>query len=183
MKYFFAILACLVIAAPAFADESGNATAHVFVQVNPNVSLAPLDPWVDLGTVQTGVFQGFIPWRVDANTQNVQFWAAASNLYKADDPTDPTVDPIPVYLSNGIQIHIPDGGPVGQEDEYLGYVGGTDIDGYPGYETEAIEYESSQSGHMSQDIDMYVWWDQTDSEKPMGEYSGMVRLSAMIVLF
>jgi len=183
MKYFIAILACLAVVAPALADETADATSHVFVQVNPNVSLAPLNPHVDLGTIQTGVFQGYIPWRIDANTEDVQFWAAASNLYKGDDPSAPEVPPIPVYLSSGIQIHIPHGNPVGNQDEYLGYLGGTDINGFPGYETEQIEYESSQNGHMSQDIDMYVWWDQEDPEKPLGEYSGYVRLSAMVVLF
>jgi hypothetical protein len=183
MRTLLAALACVALAAPAFADETSEATAEVFVQVNPNVTLEALDPFVDLGTVQTGVFQGLIPWRVDANTQNVLFWASASGLYKGDDPTDPETPPIPLDEEAGIQIHIPDGGPVRGEDEFLSYTGGTTIEDFPGLETEATEYESSQVGHLSQDIDMYVWWNQDDPEKPIGEYSGLVRLSAMIVLF
>lgn len=183
MRYLLAAIACFALSAQAFADETSEATAEVYVQVNPNVTLAALDEFVDLGTVQTGVFQGHIPWRVDANTQNVLFWAAASPLFKGDDPTAPSIPPIAIDEPSGIQITIPDGGPVRGEDEYLAYTGGTAIEAFPALETESVEYESSQVGHMSQDIDMYVWWNQDDPEKPIGEYSGMVRLSAMIVLF
>lgn len=183
MKYLLAVVTCLALATPALADETGEAFAHVYVEVNPNVSVSALNPSVDLGTIQTGVFQGLIPWRVDANTQNVQFWAAASGLYKGDDYTDPETPPIPLDTASGIRIHIPDGNPVRGQDEYLDYVGDTEIEGWPGSETEAVEYESSQVGRLSQDIDMYVWWNQDDPEKPIGEYSGMVRLNAMIVLF
>lgn len=182
MRYLLTVVACLAFVGTASADPASYATAHVYVNVNPNIGVLPLEPSVDMGTVQTGGFMGHIPWRVDANTQYVAFWAAASGLYKGDDPFDPVVPPILLDVPAGIFIHIPDGSPIGAEDEYLPYSTGTDINGFPGLETIAVVYESSTPGHLSQDVDMTVWWLQPDPEKPMGEYSGMVRLSAMTVL-
>jgi len=186
MKLFSALLAAVALIACAgfaLADETGSATAGVYVTVNPNISILPLEANVNMGTIQTGSFTGTIPWRVDANTQNVRFFAAASYLYKGDDPNNPAVPPILLNVPYGIVFTIAHGGPVGGADDVLTYQGGTDINGFPGLETITKEYESSDPGHMSQDVQMVVKWDQPDNEKPMGEYSGQVRLSGLVVLF
>jgi len=177
-----AVLAALAWGCTAWADETASGTAEVFVVVNPNIGVIPLDPSVDMGTIQMGTFTGLIPWRVDANTQNVLFWAAASYLYKGDDPTNPTVPPIMLNQTYGVHFDIAHGGPVGGEDDILSFINAVLIDDFPGWETEAVEYESSDPGHMSQDCSMTVSWDQANPERPMGEYSGKVRLYGMVVI-
>ena len=180
----FVVLAlALAWVGTAMADVQNAGTADVFVTVDPNVAVRPLVPYVNMGTIQTGIFQGFIPWRIDANTQNVKFWGGASYLYKGDDPTNTTVPPIMLDLTSGIVFTIAHGGPIGGEDTKLIYLNPVDIDGFPGMGTETTEYESSDPGHMSQDCMMAVKWNQADAERPMGEYSGKVRLSAMVVVF
>jgi len=176
-------VALLALAGTVMADPTGTATTPVYVVVDPNISVQPLAPYVNMGTIQTGTFFGYIPWRIDANTQNIQVWAAASYLYKGDDPTNPTVPPIMLNQTDGIKFDIAHGGPVGGDDNILQYINAVVIDGFPGWETGMTEYESSDPGHLSQDCLMTVAWDQPDHEKPMGEYSGIVRLSSMIVLF
>jgi hypothetical protein len=48
--------------------------------------------------------------------------------------------------------------------------------------TESIIFESAQNNHFSQQVDLVVWWIQDDPEKPMGEYSGCVGMTAWVVL-
>jgi hypothetical protein len=184
MKRIFVVfaVAALVLASGASADWEGSATTRVFVNVDPNIALYALDDNVDMGIIQMEIFDGYIPWRVDANTQNVEFWGAASYLYKAGNFETPDVDPIMLCLDNGIRIEVPQGDPVGDEDEYLAYIGATTIDGFPGQMTESVEFESSQDGHFSQDIMMTVQWNQDDEEKTMGEYKGKVLLNGAVVL-
>jgi hypothetical protein len=52
--------------------------------------------------------------------------------------------------------------------------------------TSAVEYQSSQAGVFSQEIDVTVTWNTTanpilGSELPTGEYSGVVQLIATIL--
>src|SRR6267143_7244932 len=68
----------------ACADSAGNAASHVFVVVDPNISILPGLAHVSLGSIQTGSFPGRIAFRIDANTEAVQFYAVVSDLYKGD---------------------------------------------------------------------------------------------------
>jgi hypothetical protein len=52
--------------------------------------------------------------------------------------------------------------------------------GFPTQRSETIGFESSQNNRFSQDVTVTVCWDQDDDEKPMGEYSGVVKLTSMI---
>jgi hypothetical protein len=178
-----AVALALVFSGAAMAERTASGTADVYVTVDPNIAVRPLVPSVNMGMVQMGKFIGFIPWRIDANTQNIKIWGAASYLYKGDDPTDPTVPPIMLDQTYGIHFDIADGGPIGGEDNVLQYINAVLINGFPGMETAVTEYESSTAGHLSQDCLMSVQWNQENPERPMGEYSGVVRLSTMVILF
>lgn len=179
----------LASAGIAFADTEHSATCHVFVDVDANIGVMPVDPHFDLGSVQTGTFSGIIPFRVDANTEQVMFSAAATKLYKGDDPDTLWVEPIELFNGidendnpPGIDIIAEHGSPVGSHSTRLVYTQGYQVDGFDGRQTESVVYESSQNNHFSQDVDLIVTWDQVDPEKPMGEYSGFVTLFAWIVL-
>ena len=187
MKRIFALAAVAVFcwAGLAYADHESDATCHVYVEVDANIGVLAMAPFFDLGSVQTGEFTGTIPFRVDANTQKVRIGAAASHLYKGDDPDSVHVDPILLCAGDdaGIIIIPHNGNPVGghsplalfEEQPVM-------IDGFPGRQTETIVFESAQNNHFSQQVDLVICWDQDDPEKPMGEYSGKVQMYAWIVL-
>ena len=189
MKHALFVLALVgLMAGVAFADESNDAICHVYVDVDANIGVMPVLSSVDLGSVQTGTFTGMIPFRVDANTQKVRMGAAASYLYKGDDPDTVWVDPILLFLDElepGIDIVPHNANPVAGGDHRAMFVGDVTVGvdpGYPGKVTEDIVFESAQNNHFSQQVDLFVTWIQDDPEKPMGEYSGNVQLFCWIVL-
>lgn len=189
----FLSLAFLLLVVPAATCETGippldesHAVCHVFVNVDANVAIMAMLPSVDLGSVQTGVFTGTIPFYIDANTQKVKLQVAATKLFKGDvadfNPDNLEVDPIPFEFNSGIEIFAEMGSPIGGEDNRVDFTGLHTIEDYPGYETEKIVFESAQNNHFSQRVDMVVTWEQGDPEKPIGEYSGKVKMLAEVVL-
>jgi hypothetical protein len=177
------MFACVFAAGLAYADPDDSTTMEVFVEVDATMTVAPGAAFADLAKIQVGQIFGYIPFRVDANTQTCMFRGAASHLYKGDDPVAPEVMPIPVSEPEGISFTCPDANPTGGADNNAPYVGFFTLMGtYPGLQSDWIEFESSQNNHFSQDIIMEVTWIQSDPEKPMGEYSGFVEFEGMIVL-
>jgi hypothetical protein len=136
---------------------------------------------VDAGTVQTGEFCATITFRVDANLQQVCLLVEASPLYKGDDPNGEEVPPIPLDLSSGVEISPTNAYPLGGRDKIASYLEDSMIGNFPAKKTESICYESSQNNHFSQDVLVTVCWNQDDPEKPTGEYSGKVRLTALLL--
>jgi hypothetical protein len=184
MKWITILTIAAVVAAfgTASADYDDDALMEVFVEVEANMSVMPGAPFVDMSTVQVGPIVGYVPFIVDANTQTCKFMAAASKLYKGDDPTDPEVPPIELDESAGILFTIPDGDATGGGDGVAAYCCPATINGFPGMSTEWVEFESSQNNRLSQTVTLEITWIQDDPEKPMGEYSGFVEFFAMIVL-
>jgi hypothetical protein len=165
----------------SYADPKGDAKAHVYVKVDPNIAVKPLAATVNAGTVQVGNFSAIVPFRVDANTEAVNLWAACSQLYKGNDPLGTEVAPI--ALSGGVPIQPTNANPVGGASNVASYAGaGEDVDGFPTLITNSIVFESSQNGHFSQDVSVTCSWNQDDPEKPTGEYSGVVKFYAEVVL-
>ncbi|MBL7218523.1 MAG: hypothetical protein ISS69_00275 [Phycisphaerae bacterium] len=165
-------------------DTEGSASAHVFVKVDPNVGVQASTAIVNAGTVQTGDFTATIDFRVDANLQVVTLYAAASPLFKGDDPLGTEVQPIPLNVTAGIEIDPDNANPLGGGSQVAAFlIGGAteDIDGFPGVPTEQITFESSQNNHFSQNVRLTVTWNQDDPEKPTGEYSGKVKLTALLL--
>jgi hypothetical protein len=184
-------LLVLAMASVAYADLENAASCHVYVNVDPNIGIMPVAPYFDLGSVQTGLFTGIIPFQVDANTEQVRLAAAASHLYKGNVyvPGIPLeVQPVMLNMTSvddllpGITITAHAGSPIGGASNHALYTQQTQVEGYPGWMTGSIVFESAQNNHFSQLVDLGVTWDQSDPEKPMGEYSGAVALYAWVVL-
>ena len=178
------VVALLVAAAmnTSFADTSGCAVADVYVIVDPNITVGANTPIVSAGTVQTGDFSALINFRIDANKESVCIYVEASPLYKGNDPSNNEVLPIPLNLSEGVVIDPANANPFAAGSNVASYIGAGDpIDGFPTQRTETICFESSQNGHFSQDVLVTVVWNQNDPEKPMGQYSGKVRMCAMLL--
>jgi hypothetical protein len=177
-------LGVVFFAVPVQADESAHALTHVYVQVQPTISVNNGTSSVDLGTVQLGVFCATIRWRIDANTEAVQFCVAASDLYKGDDPNS-SVPPLPLYLEGGVEFDAEAGNPVGGASPIVDFTAMSSIQTpqgiFPSYQTDYLTIESSQFGVFSQYVDTYLCWYQPDPEQPRGEYSGWVALWAFVV--
>ena len=175
-------LACLAFAGLAYADLNDYASSHVYVNVVPNISISPAAATVALGTIQTGSFGSGITFRIDANTEQVKFQAGVSRLYKGDCPTCVLVAPIDI-AAGGVGIVAEAAMPTGGHSSTAVFDGDyLDIqDGFMGRKTEWVTFESAQNNHFSQSITLTPTWVQPDAEKPIGEYSGVVALWAMVV--
>ena len=101
-----------LIGGVAMADTDGNAIAHVWVDVDPNITCGAITPNVDLGSIQTGEIPGAIIFRIDANVERCAISIGATMLYKGDDPFTPTVLPIPVLVDAGALVMPTDANPV-----------------------------------------------------------------------
>jgi hypothetical protein len=187
MKKFLmlAVVVCmsLTLCGLAYADLNGATYTHVFVNVVPNIAVSPMLSNVDLGTVQTGAFGSGVTFRIDANTEKVKFMAGVSQLYKGDVTTNPIVEPIAVG-GGGVVMTAEQANPINGHSSTAAFVGDpTDIlgTGYIGNVTEWVTFESAQNNHFSQSITLTPTWVQANPEKPIGEYSGVVALWAMVV--
>jgi hypothetical protein len=167
------LMFCLFSAQAALADTEGTSTAHVNVLVDPNITMAAAGSDISLD-VQTGQVTGTTDFRVDANSQYVDFEVTCTNLYKADD-VQSEVPPILVDIRAGSTV-TPDSG-IGRT---IDLVRDAEVNGFPGHASAVEEFHSSQNGHFSQNVSVSCTWDQTDPEKPEGDYSGWVRLVGML---
>ena len=180
MMVAFATFVVVAFATPIFADTGAAATVNVKVIVNPNVSLQAINVNVDAGTIQTGHFSAFCQFMVDANSEQVSFQVNASNLYKGNDPTTTTY--IPLCLDRGPLVQPVNGNATNFHSNCLSYTGaGPTVWGFATETTEVVQYESSQSGTFSQEVDVTVTWVQRDDQMPQGEYSGIVQLVATLL--
>ena len=177
-----AVLSILAFGVGANADLQNSAVANVRVLVSPNVSIAPVSPNIDAGSVQTGPFTASIDFTVDANKQEVSFFAEASDLFKGDDPTNTTVAPLPVNLSTGVLVTPANGNATHGHGNTMAFIGSTGgvVNGFPTHMTETVQFSSSQNNHFSQNVNVKVAYTQPDPEQPTGEYSGVVRLTAIV---
>jgi hypothetical protein len=174
------VMAFLLYFVPAsFADDEASATKRVVAKVLANIGVGAATPAPV--EVQAGKFNITIPYRIDANTQFVKITICASHLYKADDPSSP-VAAIPVSTSDAAGV-VPTNGNEsgGSGDNKLAFVGDCTIGNFKGKTTETGTFESSQAGKFSQDVVVTVTWNQDDPEKPIGEYSGFVKMTAAVV--
>ena len=123
-----------------------------------------------------------VQFRIDANKEQVAIQIEATPLWKGDDPFNNEVAPIELCDSSAVEIDPEYANPIQGGDQFPSPIeGGSIINGSRSQRFEAIIFESSQNGHFSQDVDVTVCWDQRDPELPTGEYSGWVKLTAMLI--
>lgn len=177
----FVVLTGLV-GSQVYGDLTSNSVGKVLVIVNPNVKVdIPVNP----GPVnhQTGDVSVTLTFRVDANQQMVSLFVEASDLWKGDDPTNPSgVAPIPLQTNKPAVIQPQYGNPINQGTNEASWLGaGAAIGNFLTQLSQTIKFESSQNNHFSQDVSVKVTWNQNDPEKPQGQYGGRVRLTALLM--
>ncbi len=164
------------IATTSSADQHATATKRIVARVMPNVSVSAASP--NVPEIQTGRFLVLVPFRIDANKQNVQIQICATNLYKADDPSSEFM--IPVDDGRQVSVVPANGIEVGDGNNHLPLSRMCSIGDFKGFETVKGEFESSQRGHFSQDVLVDVTYKQGDPELPIGDYSGFVQMKVWI---
>ncbi|WP_460595142.1 hypothetical protein [Geomonas sp. Red276] len=146
--------------------------------------MAALTPNVDMGSIQRGLINGQVDFRVDANKQYVALSVAASNLYKGDDPLYAGPDAVaPIALVPTATIQ-PDNGTnpdtgLNKVSVALGTAG--TIGNFPSFGSSPVTFESAANGHFSQIVHTAFQWNQDQVEKPAGDYSGVVQLVATVL--
>ena len=190
MNRSVAILAAVLFALVAstgiaIADPSSSATAHVYMNIDPNISVQAIDANVNAGTLQTGDRSVPITFRIDANTEAVSMSTLVTKLYKGDDPRNTDVSPIPVNLSDGVVMEPTNANPINGGSNVAQYTGTGSVTNdkgtFDGHLTQQITFESSQNGHFSQNVEITPTWTNEDNEKPQGQYSGYVVLYSAVV--
>jgi hypothetical protein len=177
----------LLIASAAMADTSNSALARIHVKVSPDIAVSTITPNVDMGSVQRGIVTGLVDFRVDANQQYVNLSVAASALFKGDDPVyafsgaADAVLPINVVPTATIQ---PDNGtnPATGLAKVAVPLTITGLSGaYPTLGSAPVTFEAASNGHFSQVVHTAFTWNQDSVEKPAGDYSGVVVITAALL--
>ncbi len=191
MKRVLMLILCALVLGlaftPAHADSVTSGTARVAVNVNPIIAITPGGP--PTPTVQTGIFTIPVPFTIGANFQTLQFQVEATDLFKADvvGIAGQQVPPIPLVLTRtpGVCLFALTSGNALNGDANVipgPFVAtGTNLGNFPSYLSGVRTFQSSQAGHFSQDVTLSCFWNQGDSEKPTGQYSGFVRLIGVVV--
>ena len=178
------ILAAVVLSAgTALADLSGQADAHVYVDVVSNLSLCTVTISVDMGQVQTGIVEGQIIYCVHANVECIEFSVMATHLFKARDPFSAYRIPVKTgAVGDGALVQPQLGNAVMGHGNLLAWLpGDCFVNAFPGVASEAWCFESAQAGRFSQDVVVGVRYSQDDPGLPKGEYSGWVKLVATVL--
>jgi hypothetical protein len=190
MKKAIALASALLIlgvAAVCSADTSNSATARTHVKVSPDIAVSALTPNVDMGSVQRGIVTGLVDFRVDANQQYINISVAASPLFKGDDPVyafsgaPDAVAPIAVVPSASIH---PDNGtnPATGLATIIAPLTISGLSGaYPTMGSAPVTFEAASNGHFSQVVHTAFTWNQDQTEKPAGDYSGVVVFTAALL--
>jgi hypothetical protein len=167
----------------AYADEVSSAVETVTVTVDPNIGVQPLAMAVDAGTIQTGNFSALLTFRIDANSEQVGMMIEASGLYKGADPTSTMVTPIPVNSSVPVMVMPTYGNAMNNMPNELPWTEtvGDPIQGFPTIQTQTVDFESAENGTYSQNVSYQISYNQDDPEKPIGQYTGKVRLTVMLI--
>ncbi|MGB5325575.1 MAG: hypothetical protein WBN40_09155 [Pseudomonadales bacterium] len=144
---------------------------------------------VFLGDRMTGYILGTVDFYVHANSQQIELACAATDLFKGNVPVynsdgsgfeNEHDGPIPLYQGYGCDIDLEYGNPLAGGSNNARFGSKTTMDaGWKFYETNSITFENNHP-EPTQNISLTVKWNQNDHEKRQGQYSGFVKLIAMI---
>jgi hypothetical protein len=166
---------------PSRAQTRSEALGRVEAIVPPSVAVAAIQPTWDVTVLQSGSFSATLAWRIEANVPSLQMTVEASDLFMADDPGGTEVAPIPLDTSRPIVITAEHANQAEGGSNRAFWVGpGTPIGAFPTNRTETVTFESSQPYIFDQLVSTQIFFNQPENIKPMGSYSGRVKITTMI---
>ncbi len=158
--------------------QISEATARVQARVEPQIAVSePVVVVIDLQDHQIGTtIPSEVRFAVRANTQEVEFQVACTDLCKAGDPASEHRIPV---AGPGAEIMCEQGG-----SRLLTWLHNPPVDALPGGWTgrvsEAGVFTASAGRTFCQDVAVEVSWQATDPTLPTGEYQGILRLLGMV---
>ncbi|MBT8140516.1 MAG: hypothetical protein KJP25_12185 [Gammaproteobacteria bacterium] len=162
----------------SYSDQTPGQTAGLSFVTNKS-----------LGSIMTGYIEGSVSFLVHANAQQVTFACAATDLFKGNIPTRGGFsaetthdDEIPLYADYGCRIDVPNGNPINGYSN-VGVYGSNYVEhGSSGWEFLQTNYITFENNHPepTQYVTLTTKWLQDDHEKRQGQYSGFVKLIAMV---
>jgi len=165
---------------------SANATATVYANIVPNISVSGPTVAVNLAGTGNGFaagqeIPGNIQFTVHANSQEVDMQVVATDLYKGDDPTSTFRIPISstgaqITCAAGSQLHGGSGLLPWQTTPPPGMIPAS----WTGAVSQIGTFTAGTNGTFSQAVTVGLSWKTSDFELPQGEYSGFVKLIAMV---
>ena len=153
------------------------ARAGAPASVNPKHALGVMTKTtiVDAGRIQTGDFFVIAVFTIGGDSVKVAMFLEASDLYKDGNPVGQgKVGPIALNTGKPAEII----GEFGQKS-VVWRGAGNPIGGFPSKKAATLTYGIGQRGR--EDISCKIWYTQPVATKPAGQYSGVVRLTAMVV--
>jgi len=176
---FLAIVGTARLAVPA--DTFASATARVTVNVVPTMNVSAVERVVVRNT-RPGPIEATVTFFIRANLHRARIYVEASDLYKDSDPTNQAVAPIPLDLTVPAVIELASAAPLGDGVNRAGWIGqGVPIQSFATHLSESLLFESSQNRTFTQEVDVTLIWDQGAAIRPVGQYGGVVRLTALAV--
>ncbi len=186
MKKFAFIAMVLMAATGAWAGAtSGDATAHLFVDVNPTIAVGvdAGSAHVDLGTMTTGDQSAVAIFTIHANLESVNIQVMATDLFKGDVYSSPYKILLKRAAEDGALVEPDNGNAMDGHGNMLGWEPSPSVDTIDGmtlWQTEIWAFESGSNGNFSQDVTVTVEYTNSDDELPQGEYSGYMKIVASI---
>jgi hypothetical protein len=187
MKKLLVVALALVVvgglSATVRADLTGSATAAVHAKVSANIAVTPQIPIVDAGSIQTGELSVDVPFMVHANTEAVQLWVIATDLWKGDTPLPGSdANKIPLQIAEGVVITPQNAGVYGGGSNVSTLINSaTFIGAFPAYEFSHINFESADRASFSHPVTVHLNWTVSDNQQAVGDYGGRVQLNAMVM--
>ncbi len=174
-----ATLACLLL----FSAHRPAHAAAVLANPKATVAVQAKTQTVTVGPIRSGDFSATVAFRVEATSERVHLYLEASDLWLSGDPTDPRkVGPITLNRSRPARIIAQIGRSSHGSHDGASWRGpGDTVSGFQTRKSETIIYESGQGDQFSQDITCKIWYDQPPPVKTAGRYSGVVRLTAVVL--
>jgi hypothetical protein len=160
------------------ATSHSEATAHIHARIEPRIAVSePALVEIDLQDRMTGsVIPAEARFTVQANTQEVEFQVACTDLCKAGDPASEHRIPV---AGPGAQITCEQAG-----SRLLAWLTAPPANalptGWTGRVSEGSVFAAPGRRAFNQEVAVEVSWQTTDSTLPTGEYQGIVRLLGMV---
>jgi hypothetical protein len=195
LTIILSLAVCLAFVPAVSADSEDDAVAHIWAQVNTTVDVSVDQQLLIDGATeavsnnagQPGDFTAIIPFVVHSNVQDLAIYLEATHLYKANGNGELGPDAYHIPLNNHINpfINVINGGPrIGFTDRpnWVDGSAAAPINSLPvSFMTEPQEFQSEQGGVFSLDVPTTCVWTLTDSELPEGQYTGYVKMIAMLI--
>ncbi|HSR09865.1 MAG TPA: hypothetical protein VLS90_00365, partial [Thermodesulfobacteriota bacterium] len=137
-------------------------------------------PVFDAGRIQTGDFFVLYTFTVQGNLEKVNLFLEATDLYRAGNPAD-RAGPIPLNASRPAEIMADAMDPIGSGRNAYWRGSSGPISGFPSRKTEPLTFLVRQKGPVAQNVFCRIWYSQRAQIKPAGQYSGIVKLTGIVV--